>query len=180
MADNDDRGPVKTDDEASLKDTSDKETSGEETSDKETSKTSRGASKGPSSKDKDRTAKARARRQDDEDEDEDEDLEDEDEDEDEDDEPPPRKTLKSSKASAKAPAKSSKKDPPPSKKAPGKVIVKRIAPKPVSYYLPFSLLGMALVGAHVFWDVQFAPVAVLGIAITIWSYMGIGSANEVV
>lgn len=178
MADNDDRGPVKTDDEASLKDDSSKETSGEETSGKGSSKTSRGSSKGPPSKDKDRTAKARARQDDeDEDEDEDEDLDDED---DEDDEPPPRKASKSSKASARAPAKSSKKAPPPSKKAPGKVIVKRIAPKPVSYYLPFSLLGMALVGAHVFWDVQFAPVAVLGIAITIWSYMGIGSANEVV
>ena len=104
--------------------------------------------------------------------DEDEDLDDEDEDEGDDEPPPPRKVSRAA-ADKKAPV--SKKAPVKKKKT---VVVKRVPAKPASHFLPFSILGMLMIGGHVFWDVAFAPLAVLGISVVVWSYMGIGSANE--
>lgn len=55
----------------------------------------------------------------------------------------------------------------------------RVIRQPSSYYVPFAIGGMMLVGAHVFFDIAYAPVAVLGISLCVWAYMGIGSANEI-
>jgi len=131
-------------------------------------------------------AKPKARR--DEDEEEDDDIDDEDDDdiddEDEDEEPPPPRKA-AVKSAVKEGARAAKGKPAKKtatrvvKKINPKVNRKRLPPKPASHYVPFAVVGMAIIGLHVFWDVQYAPVAVLGIGLVIWAYMGIGSANEV-
>ena len=119
------------------------------------------------------------------DEDEDDDLDDEDddlddEDDDLDDEPPPPRKV------SRAPVSKKTVKPAPKKKT--VVKVRRVPAKPASSFLPFAFLGMGLVVAHVFQreifgaigvhEPGFAPFAVLGISFVIWSFMGIGSANE--
>jgi hypothetical protein len=119
---------------------------------------------------------------DDEDDDLDDDEDFEDEDEDEDDEPPPpRKTAAkpASKTAARAPVKKA-----PAKKVVAKASARRKParrlPRPsAASYLPFALVGMGIIALHVYYDLPFAPIATFGIAIVIWAYMGIGSANEI-
>ena len=111
--------------------------------------------------------------------DEDED-DDEYEDEDEDDEPPPKPVKKAPvvKATARGAA-------PRGKAAPkGKVAARSARPVRrlrAGHYLPWAVGGMALVGAYVAWypEHSYAVPAVLGIAICVWAYIGIGSVNEI-
>ncbi|HEU4537194.1 MAG TPA: hypothetical protein VFS00_23905 [Polyangiaceae bacterium] len=137
-------------------------------------------------------AKARptSTRDDDEDDDEYDDEDDDEDDDDEDDEvdepPPPKRPVasKATKTSSKAAPAATKKG----AAAKGKSSVYRKAPPPVRvaprrparYYVPYIGLGLGFVALHVWFDLPYQPVACLGIAIVIWAYLQIGSANEII
>jgi hypothetical protein len=134
-------------------------------------------------------AKAASRRVEEEDEDEDDDEEDDDEyedEEEEEEEPPPPPPKKKVAAKSKVAAKGKALAKPVKSKAvvkrapaPEPYQLTRVKRHPAKHYVPHAIAGMLLVGLHVFFDVPYAPVAVLGISIVIWAFMGIGSANEI-
>ena len=110
--------------------------------------------------------------EDDDDDDDDDEYEDEDEDE-----PPPKAVKRAPIAKAKAA--------PKGKATPKGKVAARVA-RPVrrlrvGHYLPWAFGGMALVGTYVAWypEHSYAVPAVLGIAISVWAYIGIGSVNEI-
>ena len=113
-----------------------------------------------------------------EEEEEDDDYDDEeDDDEEEEDEappPPPKRT-----ASAKAAPAAAKKG----KAAVARKPVARVPARPrrpARYYVPYVGLGLGFVALHVWFDFPYQPIACLGIAIVIWAYLQIGSANEII
>ena len=108
---------------------------------------------------------------------EDDDDEYEDEDEEEEDEPPPKPVKKAPVLKGKVA--------PKGKALPKGKVAARVA-RPVrrlraGHYLPWAIGGMALVGSYVAWypEHSYAVPAVLGIAICVWAYIGIGSVNEI-
>ncbi|HEU4409225.1 MAG TPA: DUF5666 domain-containing protein, partial [Polyangiaceae bacterium] len=123
---------------------------------------------------------------DDVDDDEDEDDEDDDEEEEEEEEvkaPPPKRpaTSKSKPVRAKAAPVAQKKaqgsvyrKPAPAPRAPA------VPRKPARHFVPHVGLGLLVVAGSVWVDVAYRPVACLGIAIIIWAYLQIGSANEII
>ncbi|MCU0683177.1 MAG: hypothetical protein MUF34_13205 [Polyangiaceae bacterium] len=123
---------------------------------------------------------------DDDDDDDDDEYDDEDDDDEEEDEapPPPKRPVVASKKAK--PAAGAAKKPAPAVKGKGSVYRKapvrvRINPhRPARYYVPYIGLGLAFVALHVWFDLPYQPVACLGIAIVIWAYLQIGSANEII
>jgi hypothetical protein len=121
---------------------------------------------------------------DDDDDDEDDEEDDDDDDEDEVEAPPPKRPVVASKKAKPAPSTAKKAG--PAEKGKGSVYRKpparvRISPRrPTPYYVFCIALGLAFVALHVWFDLSFQPIACLGIAIVIWAYMQIGSANEII
>lgn len=126
------------------------------------------------------TRRAVAEEEDDDDDDDDDyDDEEEDEEEEEEEEAPPPPPKRTASAKAKAAPVATKKG----KAAVARKPVARVPARPrrpARYYVPYVGLGLGFVALHVWFDFPYQPIACLGIAIVIWAYLQIGSANEIV